>query len=644
MLKQTFKIILSLFTSTALVWAGFFATGVHAADYSAERVISTAPKTDVKSLEKYNYRVGFKNTGTEVWQLSGPNRVTVKTTENVRSEHWFYSKNWLDKITVTAVNRDGIKPDEIGFFNLQLEAPTRAGSYNNRFALFVGDKKIAGTDFNIPLRVNGSNTAVTTTNATHPIIGTASNPNTTNTPTASLTTAGGISGQVAMRSAESFSAQPNETMSFRVGIKNTGERNWRNGAPSGVVLELDANTMSPTLNDGTWRNDTVVQVLNATVVEKGQMALFRFTMKAPPTPGTYNPKFNLIMNGNTLVSGANFTLPITVSGGTTPPPNNNGVITTGGTVVCIATQEPSSNTEAGACNPPHNEPRLRVGIEKLTEAQLGMTANDAFVIKDIVGNVYATLPAGQTVFLSYDKVTKEYIAVGAGVPVRSTYALKIEAIKEPSIITLTTFKNPVAYNPGWNDNSYRGAIELRWSENDEAVWIINELMMEDYLKGLAEFSNAAPTEYQKSLIVAARTYAMYHMQTGNKHAKRYFHVVATVSDQYYRGYESEKRITNITNAVNTTRGQVVTYNGEVVVTPYSASSNGTSRTWSEVWGGTDKPWLIKQTIPHDVGRTRFGHAVGLSQLAAADMAREGLGYVDILKFFYVGTQVSQWYN
>ena len=80
-----------------------------------------------------------------------------------------------------------------------------------------------------------------------------------------------------------------------------------------------------------------------------------------------------------------------------------------------------------------------------------------------------------------------------------------------------------------------------------------------------------------------------------------------------------------------------------MVTPYSASTDGTTRLWSEVWGGSDKPWLIKKVVPEDAGRRRFGHGVGLSQLAGQDQAKAGKNYVDILKFFYEGTEVTQWY-
>lgn len=645
MLKQTIKTIGLIAASSALVWAGFSALPATAADYSAEKIIESEPKTDVRSLERYNYRIGFKNTGTETWTNSGQNKVTIKTTENVRIEHWFYSRQWIDKTTVANLHKATVEPGDLGIFNLQLEAPTRAGTYTNRFAIFIGNKKLSGTDFEVVLRVNGSSSKVTTTNAAYETIGNTNAPAETvnNEEEVKLKENEIVTGKVLITSKTPNTLTPGETINYRVGIKNNGQRNWRDAEPSKIELKVDTSKTVEDFNDGSWKTSGVVTVLNRALVKPGELAILDFKIQAPETGGTYDAAFRLVMNGDTLVKGSEFTVPITVSE-PTPEPTLTPNFAVGNSVVCIAAQEPDNASTNGACNPPHNEPRLRVGIQKLDEQHLGVTANSTYVIKDVTGRVYRTISPGEVAYLSYEKATKEYIAAGVGAPIRSPYAIKVEAIEEPSIITLTTFNNPVAYNRNLNDNIYRGAIELRWSENDEATWIINEIMMEEYLKGLAEFSSSSPSEYQKALIVAARTYALYHMQTGIKHAKRHFHVVATVSDQYYRGYASEQRIKTVVDAVENTRGQVVTYEGDVVVTPYSASTSGVSRTWNEVWGGTDKPWLIKQTVPHDVGRKRFGHGVGLSQLAAADMARDGLEYVDILKFFYVGTEVGQWYN
>ena len=299
-------------------------------------------------------------------------------------------------------------------------------------------------------------------------------------------------------------------------------------------------------------------------------------------------------------------------------------------------------TETGLCQPPHSEPTVRVGIASV-QGQIGLTAAEPFQIMDNAGAVLMNVESNIPVFLAYDPISKNYTAIGPGPIILSPLPLRAKTVMEPSIMTLSTFNNPTAFDASLNDNVYRGAIEVHWSDNDQKLWMVNELGMEDYLRGLAETSNSSPIEFQKAQIVAARSYALYHYQTKTKHAARHFDVIATVGDQYYRGYNSELRLTNVSKAVDATRGQVVAYQKQVAIPPYSASSNGTSRAWEDVWGGTPKPWLIRQPIPEDVGRKRFGHAVGMSQLAAQDQAKAGKNYVDILKFFYVSTEVTQWY-
>ena len=100
--------------------------------------------------------------------------------------------------------------------------------------------------------------------------------------------------------------------------------------------------------------------------------------------------------------------------------------------------------------------------------------------------------------------------------------------------------------------------------------------------GLAETSNASPLEFQKVLATAARTYALYHYYRGldfglteasTKHANEHFHVDATY-DQVYRGYNSEIRMPRLAQAVQETRGMIVTYNHELAITPYFSRSDG----------------------------------------------------------------------
>jgi len=52
--------------------------------------------------------------------------------------------------------------------------------------------------------------------------------------------------------------------------------------------------------------------------------------------------------------------------------------------------------------------------------------------------------------------------------------------------------------------------------------------------------------------------------------------------------------------------------------------------------------LIEQDDPYDYAVTKgkkTGHGVGMSQLGAKEMARQGFSYRDILSFYYPNTEV-----
>ncbi|PJE75955.1 hypothetical protein COV04_02270 [Candidatus Uhrbacteria bacterium CG10_big_fil_rev_8_21_14_0_10_48_11] len=653
------RLSLPLLTAVLLVCAVATTPPTYAATYAAQKMITSKVPTTLTQLQPYTYAIGFKNIGSTTWSSAGTDRITAKTTQNVRYEHWFSSHLWIDKLTVTSMTPNTVAPGQVAYFNLPLEAPQKNATFNNMFAVFAGDKKIEGSDFSLTLTVGNTASSTNTQTTSTP---TASAPAAVPTPvpTSSATTATAdtlrtnpyATATPLIKSAQSLSLQAGAAATFTIGIKNTGDRNWRNVSPSLVALNFDpSSTANVSFKDSSWVSSIVILNQSAPLTQPSELGFFSFIIKAPTMGGQYNPEFYLTLNGDTLIEGSRFHLPISVAmPAPVVTPSAPPTTTSSPTIVCIAAdqnqdleQDPGNPSESGLCQPSHTEPIMRVGIDKL-EGQLGVTANLPYIIRDNAGKEFVKVAAGMTTFLSYNAATGAYTAVSPGPLITSPLPLQVVAATDPSIITLTTFSNPVAYHPGWNDNTYRGAIEIRWSEADQKVWIINELPMEDYLRGLAESSNAAEPEYQKALITAARSYALYHHDASTKHLARHFDVVATVSDQYYRGYESEKRLPAVSTAVDATRGQVVTYNGSVVVTPYSASTDGTTRSWEDVWGGTPKPWLVRKPVPEDVGRQRFGHGVGMSQLAANDMAKKGKNYLDILTFFYVNTNIAQWYN
>jgi stage II sporulation protein D len=190
------------------------------------------------------------------------------------------------------------------------------------------------------------------------------------------------------------------------------------------------------------------------------------------------------------------------------------------------------------------------------------------------------------------------------------------------------------------DNQFRNILELRYNSAKDRTWLINELSVETYLKGLGETSNISHLEFQKTLVTVARTYALYHFERATKHDDEYFHMTAYADDQVYRGYGQEKRSPRIVQSVEDTRGVVVTYDGKTAITPYFSRSDGRTRDWGEVWYG-EVPWLKGVPAPCDKGKTLWGHGVGLSASEALCQANNGKEWKDILHYFYTGVDLMK---
>jgi len=137
-----------------------------------------------------------------------------------------------------------------------------------------------------------------------------------------------------------------------------------------------------------------------------------------------------------------------------------------------------------------------------------------------------------------------------------------------------------------NGKSYRGWVELRREKNGQLL-VINELAIEDYLKGViaAEIPPDWEFEALKAQAVASRTYALYqkHMREN-----RPYHIRSTVSSQVYNGGAGEQR--QALQAVAATKGLVVVYQGEVIPAFYHSSCGGHTENAAELWD-IDAPYL-----------------------------------------------------
>lgn len=130
---------------------------------------------------------------------------------------------------------------------------------------------------------------------------------------------------------------------------------------------------------------------------------------------------------------------------------------------------------------------------------------------------------------------------------------------------------------------------------DGAFLVINALPLEEYVKGVvpAEMSAGWHLEALKVQAVATRTYAIYQRRAN---PAREYDVVAGTQDQVYRGRQGIDE--RVQQAVETTRGIVITYQNEPILAAFSSTAAGPTEDAMNVWS-KDLPYLKGVDCPFD---------------------------------------------
>lgn len=129
-----------------------------------------------------------------------------------------------------------------------------------------------------------------------------------------------------------------------------------------------------------------------------------------------------------------------------------------------------------------------------------------------------------------------------------------------------------------NNNPYGGEIEVFL--RDGRLTVVNTLPVEEYLCGVVprEMPDGFPLEALKAQAVAARTYTYANW---NKHLGEGFNLCATVDCQVYGGAAAVTP--KALQAVGSTKGEVLRYNGHLINAYYHASSGGYTENSENVW-------------------------------------------------------------
>lgn len=139
-----------------------------------------------------------------------------------------------------------------------------------------------------------------------------------------------------------------------------------------------------------------------------------------------------------------------------------------------------------------------------------------------------------------------------------------------------------------NGRDYRGEIVL--FRDRTGITAINRIGMEEYLAGVVSaesgIKDPGDVEALRAQTIVARTYAMRN--AGRREAAG-FDLYASVEDQVYGGVGAETALGR--DAVAVTRGQVVTYQGELIDAFYSSTCGGRTSIGTEIFKGANRPYL-----------------------------------------------------
>ncbi len=552
----------------------------------------------------------FKNTGTATWASTGNKFISGHTMESRERKSIFFASDWTNAKQTGKISGT-IKPGQTGKMIVTFKVPVTAkvGDYTEQFYLAAENYSwVKNGYFFVKIKVTAAPKTPAPANPAPPLVPIET----------------GTANRVFLNP-KIVSAVGGEPITVRFGYQNIGKTAWTTGS-------VEQNGIT-NFADNTWVNRQTA-FTRSIAIDKDSFWRDEFVFRAPAKAGAYETKFTVNMKGENPTS-ATITIPVTVTNdapsGYTEP--FAGTVSTG---YEFLTESPRLAVE----------PRIRVGLWKdpTNNTAVIQSIEDDYNVLDATG-VLGVLPKGQTGTMSFKSGV--YSFQSESVSVSSTSYLRAEPLSNlHAIMVITNYERKISGKSYKNFNKYRGALELRQAKDENnTLYVINDLNFEDYMAGMGENSNASPVEYLKAQAVAQRTYA-YFVQNTTKHDARYFDVVAHTGDQLYLGANNEPEMPRFIDAVNATRGMMVTYNNDVVITPYFGNSDGRTRSWTQAWGGSAKPWLVPVVATYDErdNKKMFGHGVGMSQRDAAIRAdEEKLDWVQLIKYYYTGTELHKIY-
>lgn len=251
-----------------------------------------------------------------------------------------------------------------------------------------------------------------------------------------------------------------------------------------------------------------------------------------------------------------------------------------------------------AIAPAHAQLSLRVAIEQdVSQVKIGSSTDAA--LTDATGQSVQTLPSMNAVLAE-----------------AKDGQIGINQLRSSQFCIQPTNGGYVFIEDSW----YRGSTCV--VQTGSGITAVNYVELEEYLYSVvgAEMPSSWGIEALKAQAVAARSYVLYQRQNS---ANAIFDVGNTTAWQVYGGLEKEAASTRA--AVDATRGQVLTYNGQIINAVFHACAGGYTENVEDVWS-SPLPYLrAKQSPDANVPECQWTQNF-TSQEFASDMGYQGSVY------------------
>lgn len=170
------------------------------------------------------------------------------------------------------------------------------------------------------------------------------------------------------------------------------------------------------------------------------------------------------------------------------------------------------------------------------------------------------------------------------------------------------------------DYKHYKTIKLLHTETGE----IEKLNIDEYLCGVvsAEMPASFHEEAIKAQGLVARTYTIYKIENGSKHEGADICDLASCCQAWiskedrfanWNEAECESNWQKIVTAVEATKGQIITYESKPINAFFHSNSGGITETATNVWGGTNYPYLQVVATSGEDAYTQYSSKISLTK-------------------------------